>query len=321
MPLFHIRHRTHYIYSGLTIDSANQIKLYPIHDAIQRVNDHRILISRNPIVTTTKDYFGNTTGFFTLLVPHSELFIDNIMAIEILASTISMQRDSPADVWEKVKSQESQIAHHDFLKAEQVLCQQEVSVAIKEILGKAQHPLDTILDLSQYIYDNFEYKKGVTSIETSVDEIWKLKAGVCQDFAHLLLYILRLIGVPGRYISGYICPGDSEWRGEGATHAWAEAWLPDTGWVGIDPTNKCLAGDRHIRLAMGRNFTDCTPVKGTYKGAVEHKLEVTVEFGSKPFTEDHLAKDPIPTFVSGEIISDGTPRNSYIAYMQMQQQQ
>jgi transglutaminase-like putative cysteine protease len=153
-----------------------------------------------------------------------------------------------------------------------------------------------------------------------VDELWSLQAGVCQDFAHLLLYMLRLMGIPGRYISGYICPGNREWRGEGATHAWAEAWLPDTGWVGIDPTNKCLAGERHVRLATGRSFSDCTPVKGTYKGAIDHKLEVTVKFGDKAFTESQLL-NPAPTFTSGSLNTEAVPRNSYMAYMQMQQQQ
>ncbi len=128
------------------------------------------------------------------------------------------------------------------------------------------------------------------------------------------------MGVPGRYISGYICPGSSEWRGEGATHAWAEAWLPDTGWIGIDPTNKSLAGERHVRLATGRNFSDCTPVKGTYKGAVDHRLEVTVQFGERAFTDVQLI-NPTPTFTSGNVVEEVVSRNSYTAYMQMQQQQ
>jgi transglutaminase-like putative cysteine protease len=320
MPSFYIRHRTHYIYSGLVIDSANQIKLYPAHDNFQRVNEQHIHISLNPPVSTVRDYFGNLTGFFTLLVPHKELVIDSLLAVEIFNNPGLQKRDSVTDVWKLINKPENQLLHHDFLKAEEAKCQTEVQNAIHEILGKVQHPLDTILELSEYIYDNFTYKKGVTNIETSVDELWNLRAGVCQDFAHLLLYMLRLMGIPGRYISGYICPGSSEWRGEGATHAWAEAWLPDTGWVGIDPTNKCLAGDRHVRLATGRNFSDCTPVKGNYKGAVEHKLEVTVQFGTKAFTEEQLA-NPAPTFISGATVAEGVPRNSYIAYMQMQQQQ
>jgi len=320
MPHFHILHRTHYLYSGLVIDSVNQVKLYPLNDAIQKVREHRIRISQQPVVHTIKDYFGNTTGFFTLVAPHSELIIDNRMEVEMLPPKKIELKDSVTDVWNEVSSESNQLLYHDFLKAEQAVCQAEVQAAIHEILAKVQHPLSTIQELSNYIYDNFTYRKGVTNIETSVDELWSLRAGVCQDFAHLLLYMLRLMGVPGRYISGYICPGTSEWRGEGATHAWAEAWLPDTGWIGIDPTNKCLAGERHVRLATGRNFSDCTPVKGTYKGAVNHRLEVTVKFGEHAFTDAQLL-NPTPTFTSGLVASEIVPRNSYTAYMQMQQQQ
>lgn len=320
MPHFHILHRTHYIYSGLVIDSVNQIKLYPLNDEFQKVKEHHIRISNQPLIQTMKDYFGNTTGFFTIVAPHNELIIDNIMEVDMFPPIKLVLRDEVTDVWKEVHSEENQLLYHDFLRAEQAKCQIEVQEAIHEILSKVQHPLHTIQELSNYIYDNFTYKKGVTNIETSVDELWNLRAGVCQDFAHLLLYMLRLMGVPGRYISGYICPGSSEWRGEGATHAWAEAWLPDTGWIGLDPTNKCLAGERHIRLATGRNFSDCTPVKGTYKGAVEHKLEVTVKFGQKAFTEAQLI-NPTPTFTSGHVVDESIPRNSYMAYMQMQQQQ
>jgi len=320
MPHFHILHRTHYIYSGLVIDSVNQVKLYPLNDEIQKVNEHHIHISQQPMVHTIKDYFGNTTGFFTLVAPHSELIIDNMTEVEMLPPKKMALMESATDVWNEVNSEKNQLLFHDFLKAEKAACQTEVQSAIHEILGRVQHPLYTIQELSNYIYDNFTYRKGVTNIETSVDELWTLRAGVCQDFAHLLLYMLRLMGVPGRYISGYICPGSSEWRGEGATHAWAEAWLPDTGWIGIDPTNKSLAGERHVRLATGRNFSDCTPVKGTYKGAVDHRLEVTVQFGERAFTDTQLL-NAVPTFTSGNVLEEVVPRNSYTAYMQMQQQQ
>jgi transglutaminase-like putative cysteine protease len=317
MPEFYIRHRTHYIYSGWVIDSANQIKLYPLHDSFQKISEHRLHISANPEVYTMKDYFGNTTGFFSIIAPHQELSVESFLVVEMLAKPLD-KKDIASTVWAHVRRAETQEQYHDYLKAEQAVSQLAIQSAIHEVMSKEQHPLDTIIELSDFIYNKFTYKKGVTNIETSVDELWQLGAGVCQDFAHLLLYMLRLMGIPGRYISGYICPGSSEWRGEGATHAWAEAWLPDVGWVGIDPTNKCLAGERHVRLAMGRNFSDCTPVKGTYKGAVEHKLEVTVQFGDKAFTEEQLAQQE-PTYVSaGETEK---PRNSYMAYMQLQQQQ
>lgn len=320
MPRFHILHRTHYKYSGWVIDSANQIKLYPVNDTIQRVSDHHIRISNQPPVHLFKDYFGNATGFFSVLSPHNELTIDNLMEVEMLPEKKIELVTSRTDVWDKILEEENQLLFHDFLKAEQAACQADVQKSVAIILAKEQHPLFTIQELSDYIYQNFSYKKGVTNIETSVDEIWNLKAGVCQDFAHMLLYMLRLMGVPARYISGYICPGSSEWRGEGATHAWAEAWLPDTGWVGFDPTNKCMAGERHVRLANGRNFSDCTPVKGTYKGSQDHLLEVTVKFDQKAFSDIQL-KETRPTYVSKMQEVVGVPQNSYMAYMQMQQQQ
>ncbi len=317
MPVFYIRHRTHYRYSGFVIDAANEIKLYPIEDDFQKVNEHHVNISQQPPVHTLKDYFGNTTGFFSLIAPHNELIIESLVAVELLPRPLPSRSENSAEIWNKLRSDEVQLQFHDYVKAEQAACKFQVQQEIHEIMDHDQHPLDTILELSEYIYKNFTYKKGVTTTETSVDEIWKLKAGVCQDFAHLLLYMLRLMGVPSRYISGYICPGSSEWRGEGATHAWAEVWLPDTGWVGIDPTNKCMAGERHVRVATGRNFSDCTPVKGTYRGGSEHTLEVTVKFGLKSFAEaDAVNAESVVTKTE-----EGVPKNSYLAYLQMQQQQ
>ena len=317
MPVFYIRHRTYYKYSGFVIDAANEIKLYPLEDAFQKVTEHHLHISQHPAVHTITDYFGNTTGFFSLIVPHDELLIESLVAVEMMPKPILKRDTNSKEVWAKVRSDEVQLEFHDYVKAEQATCRLEIQHAIHEIMNREQHPLDTILELSEYIYKNFAYTKGVTNTETSIDEIWKLKAGVCQDFAHLLLYMLRLMGVPSRYISGYICPGSNEWRGEGATHAWAEVWLPDMGWVGIDPTNKCMAGDRHVRIATGRQFSDCTPVKGTYRGESKHSLEVTVKFGSKSFAEAE-AIDPFKIFEKAE---EGIPQNSYLAYLQMQQQQ
>ncbi len=319
MPVFFIRHRTHYKYLGFVIDAASEFKLYPLEDEFQKVIEHQVQISQQPNVDIVKDYFGNTTGFFSLITPHDELWIESLVAVEMMPKPVLQRSIDWKEVWSNIRSEKIQSEFHDYVKPEVAASGIEVQKAIHEIVNRDQHALDTILELSDYIYNNFTYTKGVTDIETSVDEIWKLKAGVCQDFAHLLLYMVRLMGVPSRYISGYICPGTSEWRGEGATHAWAEVWLPDTGWVGVDPTNKCMAGERHVRVATGRNFSDCTPLKGTYKGERKHTLEVTVKFSTKSFSETE-AFDPISILAihAGE---EGVPKNSYLAYLQMQQQQ
>jgi transglutaminase-like putative cysteine protease len=130
--------------------------------------------------------------------------------------------------------------------------------------------------------------------------------------------MLRMTGIPARYVSGYICPKNHELRGEGATHAWVDAYVPYYGWLGLDPTNNCIIGDRHVRLAVGRSFTDCTPVKGTYKGSAEHTLEVSVSI------QNGVARpkddQPIPSFTY-QVKNAIVPTNSYRRYLEMQQQQ
>ena len=318
MPEFYIHHRTLYSYPEKVVDSANQIKLYPFNDNHQQVVSHLLKISQQPSIFTLQDYFNNTTGFFSLLQPHQELSIESFLRVQ-MSNPLYPSRDASSEVWDKILAEDLQQRFFDYLRPEIAESETEVRSILIASEDKLVHPLDSLTSLSSFIYKNFTYKKGVTNIETQVDEIWKLKAGVCQDFAHLLLYMMRLLKIPGRYISGYICPGTSEWRGEGATHAWVEAWLPDLGWVGIDPTNNCLAGERHVRLATGRNFTDTTPVKGTYKGAEEHILEVTVQFSTTEFTEPQLAGILPINLVAIE--PEVMARNSYVAYMQMQQQQ
>jgi len=195
----------------------------------------------------------------------------------------------------------------------------EILNVINNLVDRSLSPFDTAQVLSKYVYENFEYRKGITTVETAADEIWKIKAGVCQDFAHILLVMLRMVGVPARYVSGYICPKDQELRGEGATHAWVEVCVPFYGWIGLDPTNNCIASDRHVRLAIGRHFTDCTPVKGTYKGSSEHTLEVSVSIGNGDMKKSELAD--IPPVFSYKTQNPSPQANSYRRYLEMQQQQ
>jgi len=139
---------------------------------------------------------------------------------------------------------------------------------------------------------------------------------VCQDFAQMLLVMLRLVRIPARYVSGYICPSTSGMRGEGATHAWVDAYLPGYGWLGLDPTNNCVVNDTHVRLAVGKNFSDCSPVKGTYRGTSEHTLEVEVSVSYEDGhrmenTQEVVRPEPIESF----------SKNSYRRNQEMQQQQ
>lgn len=129
-----------------------------------------------------------------------------------------------------------------------------------------------------------------------------------------------MIGIPARYVSGYICPNNNDLRGEGATHAWVDAYIPYYGWIGLDPTNNCIVSDRHVRLAIGRNFSDCTPVKGTYKGSSEHTLQVyvTIENGMLKTNIDADVFEPSFTY---HVQNQNNQNNSYRIFLEMQQQQ
>jgi transglutaminase-like putative cysteine protease len=178
-------------------------------------------------------------------------------------------------------------------------------------------PLESAKHFCEYIFKTFEYKKGITTVESTIDEIWELKSGVCQDFAHILLVMFRQINIPARYVSGYICSNKSDMRGEGATHAWVEAYIPFFGWLGLDPTNNCIVNESHLRLAVGKDFSDCSPVKGTYRGKSDHTLDVSV---SVAYEDGQSFSDemPIAPVVSAAVSNS---KNSFRRHQEMQMQQ
>lgn len=319
MPEFEIQHITRYIYEGPVRDSANQIILYPIKDEYQDVIKQELIITGNPTVDTYVDYYGNEVGSFTFSEPHTQLTINSKVMVSTKHRALPINDIFPGQQWDDLERLKYMVPYIDFLRQEYFDGLSELENIVAQERSVDDTPYQVALRFCQYVYDNFEYIKGVTTVETTLDEIWKIKAGVCQDFAHILMEMLRLVHIPARYVSGYICTYKNGLRGEGATHAWAEAYIPDFGWLGIDPTNNCVANETHVRLAVGRNFTDCSPVKGVYKGSYAHKLEVAVSVDEenslntefKPVTE---ATGVAPT-------TNNYSKNSYQRYMEVMQQQ
>ena len=318
MSTYHIHHVTRYLYPSTVIDCTNQLMLYPVNDNLQLVKNHELKISGDPPIELFRDYFGNTVGMFSLVKPHTELKI--VSDIEVSTSPVESPTDETAadTQWSELFSLCENYPYIDFLQQEVFAGSSEIEEMLEMITGRDKTILENAQVLNEHVYKNFKYEKGVTSVVTKVDEILKLKAGVCQDFAHVLLVFLRMLEIPARYVSGYICPKNHELRGEGATHAWVEAYIPNYGWLGLDPTNNCIVSDRHVRLAIGRNFSDCTPVKGTYKGSSEHTLEVsvTIENGVPRLEKEEIA--PVFSYV---VHNPGVQDNSYRRFMEMQQQQ
>ncbi len=279
MPVFRIHHITKYKYDRAVKESANQIKLYGYNKPHQEILSHELHITGDPIVNRFTDYWENTVGYFSLAAAHDELIIDSRLIAKTHNYTLDESMSSPGD-WQKLQEEvPQQIRLLDLSKKESIQSQHEIEQILSNIYFGDISPLEAIKTCSAYIFNEFRYIKGITSIETTVDEILAMRSGVCQDFAHVLLQLLRTIGIPSRYVSGYICPNKNGMRGEGATHAWVEAYIPNIGWTGVDPTNNCFAGDQHIQLAVGRDFNDCTSVKGTFKGPAIHDLMVYVSVG------------------------------------------
>lgn len=318
MPEFEIQHITRYIYESPVRDSANQIILFPIKDDYQDVIRQDLTITGNPVVDTHIDYYGNEVGSFTLSEPHLDLTINSKILVATKHRTLPLTDIFPEHQWDDLKRLQYMVPYIDFLKQEYFEGIDELRTIVDKNWIQGDTPYQAALRFCQYVYDNFEYIKGVTTVETTLDEIWKLKAGVCQDFAHMLMEMLRMVQIPARYVSGYICTSKSDMRGEGATHAWAEAYIPEYGWLGIDPTNNCIANENHVRLAVGRNFSDCSPVKGVYKGSSNHKLEVAVSVDQENSlnNSDSIIHEAHAT----STVSDFS-KNSYQRYMEIIQQQ
>ena len=314
MSKFRIRHLTKYSYEVPVRDSANQIMLYPLKDSSQGVLQHDIRISGEPVVSIHHDAFGNEVGTFMHAEPHTRLIIDSKLLVVTNPIQPPMDNASAREQWQSLDAIRWQVPYIDFLRQEKFDLLPEVEKLVQDQKPDLT-PFQSAKLFCDYIFKNFTYQKGITTVESTLDEVWKLKSGVCQDFAHVLLVMLRLKRIPARYVSGYVCPKKNGMRGEGATHAWVEVYLPFYGWIGLDPTNNCVAGECHVRLAVGKSFSDCSPVKGTYRGTSTHTLEVTVSvsYEDGQTTEDSELHLP-------EVVLEPT-KNSFRRHQEMQMQQ
>jgi len=275
MPTFKIQHITKYEYDRLIQESMNEIKIFPYFSPEQEELQHELVITGNPDIQIFYDYWGNKTGIFNLMPPHKELTINSRLIVRTIGSSdlrlnfISDFNELKEEVGGNLKMLE--LSRPDFIKTQSLI--QEISGLV---YSQDNAVAITVKNCCDYIFTHFNYIKGITNVETTIDEILVQKAGVCQDFAHIMLQILRTLKIPSRYVSGYICPNRTGLRGEGATHAWVEAWIPRYGWAGIDPTNNVWVTNTHVKLAVGRDFADCSPVKGAFKGPANQHLSVFV---------------------------------------------
>ena len=286
MNRYHLMHVTEFHYDGPVSESYNEVCVRPMHDERQSCLSFRLTTSPASRSTAHRDTFGNWVHQFNILPEHRHLTIEAesvVLAHEtpaIADATITLaeldtQREELADEYFDFVTPTGYVPHH-LPELGQFVEAAELSSG-----GTAAGFAHAASDL---IHQRFSYVKGATHVHSSIEDALKAAAGVCQDFAHLLLSVVRRRGLPGRYVSGYIVPEGNggassnleEVIGGQASHAWVEVWLPGTGWFALDPTLGAPIGLRHVRVAYGRDCGDVAPVRGVYKGHAGQRLSVDV---------------------------------------------
>ena len=287
---YQIRHLTRYDYSGQATLSHNEARVLPRNLPWQKCLNSEWQISPKPVrLRERSDFFGNRVAYFSTESVHDSLEVVVVSEVDVSArpaqdifSTITWP-DAVSDVAQshRTGNRECIDARLYVLESPFVRQQQTLQQYAEECFEDTSDLIQGLHILNKRIFDEFTYDPGVTTTATPVHEVMAAKRGVCQDFAHLMIGCLRSLGLPARYVSGYMetlpPPGQEKLLGADATHAWIAAFIPGWGWLELDPTNGCLPDERYIVLGWGRDYADVTPLKGVMTGGGEHELSVAVD--------------------------------------------
>ena len=276
---FEIRYLTEYRYDTAVTDNLNSLRVRPATTSTQRCDEFHTRIEPEARISRHLDYFGTEVIEFGIPSSHDHLTID------VRARVVtSAPPEPPEGSWESLRSG----AYLDAAGEFGLPWQDRPAIEdLEELVGELgrETPLAALEALCELVPDRFEYRPGATYVGSDVSDLLAAGAGVCQDFVHLSLVLLRRCGIAARYVSGYLWAapeGDGADSLEVDTHAWLEALLPGAGeqaepvWVGADPTNRRLTGETHVKIGHGRFYADVPPVKGLYMGGAPSQLEAAV---------------------------------------------
>ena len=291
---YRVRHTTHYKYASNVSHCYNLASIIPVNTNRQRCLKNTITVSPLPAVTNQRtDYFGNEAYHFEIQRPHKELIISAESFVDMDDSERALNFDLGTSYAEAL-SYMDQKATPETIDAREFLLNSPMVKATEELANYARPSFQTdrslkacVSELTTRIFTDFKYDPNFTTIATPLNEVLEHKRGVCQDFAHLQVGCLRAMGIPAKYVSGYIetlpKPGEEKLIGADATHAWIAYFSPEEGWVEFDPTNDKPANNQHIVTAMGRDYYDVTPVKGViFGGGRNPVLNVSVDVARLP---------------------------------------
>lgn len=293
---FHITHITRYAYASPASESFMEARLIPRTDGRQRLLAHTLQTSPATSLHAYTDYFGNAVETFSIIRRHATLMVTSVSEVETAAF------EAPAVARNVSVAEARQLYRSDPLFLLEFLLPSPaipLPGEIRRLAGrffKEGEPIGTSLQtLNRWVHEHFTYQPGRTRIDTPISKVLKTRTGVCQDFVQIVTAVLRAAGIPARYVTGYIetgavappanggrpsvaaIPGEpAHLIGTSENHAWVEAFLPGGFWLPLDPTNNCIAGDRHVAVSVGRDYHDSTPTRGVFKGTHTRSLAVSV---------------------------------------------
>lgn len=303
--------------------------MHPRSDAYQHCLSFTLSVSPRCRVSTYRDHLGNNVHHFDIPGDHSQLIVIAESVVEHQFSP-EVPASLAADAWSEL---DHVVQSGDYLE---MLLPSTFAIetpALIELAGQLEvrrrdDPLMLVHEINQRLFEHFDYVPQHTRVDSPIDEAITSRKGVCQDFAHTMIALLRHVGIPARYVSGYLYRGreDHDRSTPDASHAWLDAYLPHLGWVGFDPTNNLVVSRRHIRTALGRDYADVPPTRGIFRGATESELYVAVHVNASETAPDLDRAVPAPEDWSvlverAQLPPPPPPAAAALEQMQMQQQQ
>jgi transglutaminase-like putative cysteine protease len=288
--LYDIRHKTTFDYEENVSVSHHVLHLAPREHPQQTCVESETIVDPKPAVDSVgEDYFGNPIQHLTVQKPHKQLVVDAHARVEVRPAAEPIVLEQSA-AWETVREQ---LAAYEVLEAYELVFESPYVAgddAIYEYALESFTPgrpiLAATMDLTSRIFREFQYRGGVSDVSTPVSEVFAMRQGVCQDFAHLEIACLRSLGLAARYVSGYLVTRPAEGKeklvGSDASHAWVSVFAGDLGWVDFDPTNDVIPGVEHITFAWGRDYGDVSPINGFIVGGGAHLVSVAVDVSPEP---------------------------------------
>jgi transglutaminase-like putative cysteine protease len=275
---YSVRHITNFRYNPAVRESVMEVRVQPRSDARQRCLTFSLDVNPIANIMLYRDFLGNTVHHFDIPGHSAQIQVAAQALVEVLP--VPVPQASEAGEWEDL---DARVASGDFwemlLPSQFAKPTQELERLAEYLdLTRRGNPLELLLELNSALYQAFDYVPNSTAVDSPIDDALRTRQGVCQDFAHIMIALVRGLKIPCRYVSGYLFHEAKahDRSPAGATHAWVEAFLPELGWIALDPTNNLVCGERHIRVAIGRDYADVPPTRGVYKGEAESELSVTV---------------------------------------------